>query len=44
MHWIWPVYNRLLGAFYAVTTPKMSPAFTTCNLIRFRETEYSHME
>lgn len=22
MHWIWPVYNSLLGAFNAVITPK----------------------
>lgn len=44
MHWIWPVFNSLLGAFNAVITPKTSPAFTTCNLIRFRKTEHSHME
>jgi hypothetical protein len=36
--------NSLLSAFKAVITQKMSPALTTCNLIRLRKVEHSHME
>lgn len=44
IYWIWLVCNSHLSAFKAIITQKMSPALTTCNLIRFRKAEHSHME